>query len=164
MDDTQAYFDRVADQWDAMRKRFFGEGVRNAAVAAANIGPGALVADVGTGTGFLAEAALTAGARVVGIDNSDGMLDQVRQRFAGRPFEARRGDTDALLLGTDGVSCGVDDYGLFDWAQAFDLARETGPQAVLAVVREAEAGDPDGVRWPRPKRHDDQALVLVDGL
>ena len=89
--------------------------------------------------------------------------DPEAARHAGRATWDR-GDTDALLLGTDGVSCGVDDYGLFDWAQALDLARETGPEAVLAVVREAEAGDPDGVRWPRPKRHDDQALVLVDGL
>lgn len=75
-----------------------------------------------------------------------------------------RADTDALLLATDGVSCGVDDYGLFDWSQVLGLARAEGPGAVLAAVRQAELEDPDGVRWPRPKRHDDQALVLVDGL
>src|SRR5919198_4375926 len=90
MDDTREYFDRVADRWDEMRRRFFGEGVRRAAIAAAAIGPGTLVADVGTGTGFLAEAALDAGARVIGVDISDAMLDQVSSRFAGRPFEARK--------------------------------------------------------------------------
>jgi ubiquinone/menaquinone biosynthesis C-methylase UbiE len=57
-----------------------------------------IVADVGTGTGFLAARALEAGARVVGIDFSDAMLAEVRTRFAGRPFEARRGDTAALPM------------------------------------------------------------------
>jgi ubiquinone/menaquinone biosynthesis C-methylase UbiE len=98
MDDTREYFDTVAPQWDAMRRRFFGDGVGKAAIEAAGIGPGMIVADVGTGTGFLAERALEAGARVVGIDFSDAMLAEVRTRFAGRPFEARRGDTAALPL------------------------------------------------------------------
>jgi ubiquinone/menaquinone biosynthesis C-methylase UbiE len=62
-DDTQHYFDKVAHQWDDMRRTFFGEGVREAAIRAADIEPGLIVADVGTGTGFLAEAALAAGAR-----------------------------------------------------------------------------------------------------
>ncbi|QFZ21341.1 protein phosphatase 2C domain-containing protein [Saccharothrix syringae] len=84
-------------------------------------------------------------------------------RHASRASWARD-EVDALLLATDGVSCGVDDYGLFDWPQALDLARREGPAAVLAAVRQAEADDPDGARWPRAKRHDDQALVLVDGL
>ncbi|MBP2335915.1 protein phosphatase 2C domain-containing protein [Saccharothrix coeruleofusca] len=75
-----------------------------------------------------------------------------------------REEVGALLLATDGVSCGVTDYGLLTWPEALDLARSRGPRAVLDVVREAEATDPGGVRWPRAKRHDDQALVLVDGL
>ena len=51
MDETQAYFNAVASQWDAMRRQFFGDGVRRAAIEAAGITPGALVIDVGTGTG-----------------------------------------------------------------------------------------------------------------
>jgi ubiquinone/menaquinone biosynthesis C-methylase UbiE len=96
MDDTQQYFDDVAGKWEEMRRSFFGDGVRRAAVAAAQIAPGALVVDVGTGTGFLAEAALDAGARVIGVDTSDGMLEQVRSRLAGRAFEARAGEVDAI--------------------------------------------------------------------
>ena len=96
MDEAQQYFNDVSGQWEEMRRRFFGEGVRRAAVAAAQVAPGALVVDVGTGTGFLAEAALDAGARVIGVDASDGMLEQVRSRFSGRPFEARAGDVDTI--------------------------------------------------------------------
>jgi hypothetical protein len=65
------------------------------------------------------------------------------------------------LLATDGVSCGVDDYHLFDWPQVLAHAMDTGPVTVLTMVHAAEIADPDGVRWPRPKRHDDKTLVLV---
>ena len=98
MSDTKAYFDTVAGQWDAMRRQFFGDGVRRAAIAAAAVEPGMLIADVGTGTGFLAEAALDAGARVIGVDLSEGMLQQVAQRLAARPFEPRQsGERDIPL-------------------------------------------------------------------
>jgi hypothetical protein len=65
------------------------------------------------------------------------------------------------LIATDGMSCGVDDYHLFDWSEVLALAVSDGPASVLAMVRTAEVADPDGTRWPRPKRHDDKTLVLV---
>jgi hypothetical protein len=72
-----------------------------------------------------------------------------------------RSEVTAALLASDGVSCGVDDYHLFDWPTVLTLATDAGPTAVLAAVRDAEHADSDGLRWPRPKRHDDQAMVLV---
>ena len=98
MSETREYFDQVAGQWDDMRRQFFGDGVRRTAIAAAGIGPGDVVVDVGTGTGFLAEAALDAGARVIGIDLSEGMLAQVSERLAGRPFEGRQSTETSLPL------------------------------------------------------------------
>lgn len=83
-------------------------------------------------------------------------------------YEARqarwpRAETRVVLIATDGVSCGVTDYGIFpDWSAVLDLACAKGLPSVLDQVRDAERSDPDGVRWPRPKPHDDQALVLVD--
>ncbi|RSD25648.1 protein phosphatase 2C domain-containing protein [Amycolatopsis eburnea] len=73
-----------------------------------------------------------------------------------------RADVEAVLLASDGVSIGVDQYELFGWPEVLAIARTDGPDAVLDAVRTAEKQDPDGDRWPRPKRHDDQALVLVD--
>lgn len=67
----------------------------------------------------------------------------------------------AVVLASDGVSCGVDDYGLFDWSRVLRIAEERGVGEVLAQVRAAERDDPGGVRWPRSKRHDDQALAVV---
>lgn len=73
-----------------------------------------------------------------------------------------RADVDAVLIATDGVSIGVDEYQLFDWPGVLQRAREAGPEAVLDAVREAEEQDADCARWPRAKRHDDQVLVLAD--
>lgn len=74
---------------------------------------------------------------------------------------ARRDVTSAMVM-TDGVSCGVQEYGIYpDWTAMLDVALRDGPDAVLDQVRAAERSDPDGVRWPRSKRHDDQALALV---
>jgi len=52
-DDTREYFESVAHKWDEMRRLFFGEGVRNAAIASANITSSSIVADVGDFVGFL---------------------------------------------------------------------------------------------------------------
>lgn len=72
-----------------------------------------------------------------------------------------RASVTSALLASDGVSCGVDDYHLFDWPRVLEHAMTAGPAAVLTMVRAAENSDPDGARWPRPKRHDDKTLVFV---
>lgn len=74
-----------------------------------------------------------------------------------------RGEVSAVLMATDGVSCGVDTYGVFpDWTAVRRLAARDGAEAVLDAVRAAELSDPTGARWPRAKPHDDQALVVVE--
>ena len=74
----------------------------------------------------------------------------------------RRDAVHTVLLATDGVSCGVDDYGLFaDWREVLDITSAKGPEAVLDEIREAESNDPERTRWRRSKVHDDQALAVV---
>jgi ubiquinone/menaquinone biosynthesis C-methylase UbiE len=154
MDDTREYFDKVASQWDDMRRSFFGEGVRQAAIGAARIGPGMVVADVGTGTGFLAESALDAGARVIGIDISDGMLAQVRSRFAGRPFDARAGDTASLPLQAaevDAVLANMMLHHAEDPPAAIkEMARALKPGGILVITD----ADSHAHEWLRAEQHD----------
>jgi hypothetical protein len=77
---------------------------------------------------------------------------------ASRPRDRVR----AVLMATDGVSCGVDDYGVFaDWQTVLQVTSEKSPEAVLDEIRAAEAGDPDRTKWRRPKVHDDQALAVI---
>ena len=152
--DSRDYFDTVADKWDDMRRTFFGEGVRDAAMRAAGIAPGSLVADVGTGTGFLAEAALDAGARVIGIDASEGMLSQARARFAGREFEARRGDVEALPVEdarADAVLANMVLHHAPDPARAIrEMARILKPGGTLVITD----ADTHTHEWLRTEQHD----------
>jgi ubiquinone/menaquinone biosynthesis C-methylase UbiE len=97
-DETREYFQSVADKWDEMRRTFFGEGVRNSAMAAAGITPSSVVVDVGTGTGFMAEGALAAGAHVIGVDSSERMLVQARSHLSQPTFETRVGDVESLPI------------------------------------------------------------------
>lgn len=79
------------------------------------------------------------------------------------------GLTRAALL-TDGASCVVDRYDRVDWPGLLDLVESKGAHEVVALARAAERDDPDGLRWPRPKRHDDATVAycrlaaLVDGF
>ena len=154
MSDTKDYFDNVSDQWDEMRQRFFGEGVRRAAIAAAGVQPGMTVADIGTGTGFLAEAALDAGARVIGVDLSDGMLQQVTTRFSGRPFEARQSTEHELPLEDNEADAIV--------ANMFLHHAEDPPATIARLARALKPGgrlvitdaDSHTHEWLRLEQHD----------
>ena len=66
-----------------------------------------------------------------------------------------------VLAMTDGVSKGVDTYSTPPtWRDAFCVAVRD-PALLVDVVHEAERSDPNGLRWPRSKRHDDKALAVV---
>jgi hypothetical protein len=68
----------------------------------------------------------------------------------------------AAALMSDGVSAIVDVYEEMTWT---DLLRELttlGPVSVLARLREIEASDAAGTRWPRFKTSDDATVATVD--
>jgi len=153
-DATREYFDTIADQWDELRRTFFGDGVRQAVIRAANVGSSSVVADVGTGTGFLAEAALAAGARVIGIDASEGMLGQVRSRFPSDRFEARAGDVEALPLGGSEVDAVLANMVLHHAEHPplaiREMARVLKPGGMLVITDADEHHE----EWLRTEQHD----------
>ncbi|MGY0005591.1 hypothetical protein [Micromonospora sp. I033] len=65
----------------------------------------------------------------------------------------------AALL-SDGASCAVDQFGLFDWAGLLDVAAAEGPAGLIDRVRAAERDHPDRLR--RRKRTDDASVVLCE--
>jgi ubiquinone/menaquinone biosynthesis C-methylase UbiE len=154
MDRTREYFDEISVKWEEMRQAFFGDGVRRAAIAAAGVKPGFVVADVGIGSGFIAEAALDAGARVIGIDNSSGMLAEVARRFAGRPFETRSGEADLLPLADGEVDAVLANMFLHHApdppASIREMARALKPGGTL-VITDADSHEHE---WLRTEQHD----------
>jgi len=78
---SKNYFEKVANQWDQMRKSFFSEKVRKVAVAKADIQAGKLAADIGAGTGFITEELIQNGLNVIAVDQSQAMLDEMKKKF-----------------------------------------------------------------------------------
>jgi ubiquinone/menaquinone biosynthesis C-methylase UbiE len=149
------YFDRVADAWDGMRSGFFGSAVRERALAAAALPAGALAADVGAGSGFLTEALLAAGVRVVAVDRSSSMLAALRERLGTPPgLETRRGDAEALPLedaSLDGVFANMYVHHVERPPDALaEMVRALRPGGRLAVT-DLESHD---FAWLREEHHD----------
>ncbi len=82
-DRVREYFREVAPRWDEMRRSYFTEEVRDAAIARARLGPESVVADVGTGSGFMLAGLVPLVRRAYGFDNSPEMLDAARANLAG---------------------------------------------------------------------------------
>ncbi len=78
---SKEYFDKVAGQWDHMRQGFFSDKVRKVAVAKAGIQAGKLAADIGAGTGFITEELAQNGLRVIAVDQSKAMLEEMKKKF-----------------------------------------------------------------------------------
>ena len=79
--------------------------------------------------------------------------------MAARVGVLSRADLRGIALLSDGATRIADCYGLAGWAEVVDIIRDDGPGALISRVREAEAGDPDGTRWPRGKIRDDATVL-----
>lgn len=79
---SQDYFAQVAGDWDEMRAGYFTAAMRDAAIARAQLSPKAVVADVGTGTGFVIQGLAPHVAQAYGFDESAEMLAVARRNLA----------------------------------------------------------------------------------
>lgn len=96
---SKKYFDKVANQWDTMREVFFSEAVREKAFAVARIEPGKVAADIGAGTGFMTEGLVKRGLRVIAVDQSEAMLEEMAKKFQDTDaVHYRVGEAEALPL------------------------------------------------------------------
>lgn len=67
-----------------------------------------------------------------------------------------------VALLSDGATRFVE-FGLGTFADVLDLLGSAAPEHLFDRVREAEASDPAGERWPRAKRRDDIAAAYLPG-
>lgn len=79
---TRRWFEAVGPEWDGLRRVFHDDTQRARAIARL-VPRGLRVADIGTGTGILAQELAAAGLRVVAIDISERMLRAARRHAAG---------------------------------------------------------------------------------
>jgi arsenite methyltransferase len=79
---SASYFGKVAGQWDDLRSGYFTEAVREAAIRKAYLHPDMTVADVGAGTGFIAEGLAPLVKHVHVLDGSPEMIEIAKKNLA----------------------------------------------------------------------------------
>ena len=92
------FFDRHAEAWDKIAGGFESDLGRERAIAHL-VPPELVVADLGCGTGYMAQALLGRVARLVCVDRSEPMLAEAKARLA-RAARGRPGTAVELRLGT----------------------------------------------------------------
>ncbi len=138
---AEAYFDRQAEQWDAIRALHIDEpAVEAAVVRLLSERPLGVLVDVGTGTGRMLELLGTAAERAIGVDRSPEMLRLARAKLVEAQVSAdlRQGDMYALPLG-DGSADTVVLHHLLHFAQSpertlGEAARLLRPGGRLLIV------------------------------
>ena len=79
---SKEYFAEVAGRWDDLRTGYFTEEMRDDAIRRVQLSPLAVVADVGTGTGFVARGLASRVGRVMGFHESPEMLAVARKNLS----------------------------------------------------------------------------------
>lgn len=94
--DTATYFGREGDHWDRIRTELFG-GTFAAESLLALVDPTWTIADIGCGTGNIAELLAPWVHHVILVDQADHMLEGAKVRLSAYPnVSFRHGTTDAL--------------------------------------------------------------------
>jgi len=171
---SKQYFNKVAQQWDKMREMFFSEAVREKAMAVAGVKPGGIAADIGAGTGFVTEGLVGKGLRVIAVDQSEAMLEEMKKKFQGiGTIDYRVGEAEHLPIEEGGVD--------YVFANMFLHHVENPAAAIREMARILKPGgrliitDLDGHnfqflkkehhdRWMGFKREDVKSWLIAAGL
>jgi len=172
--ESKRYFAQVARRWDEMRSGFFTEEMRDDAIGRARLQPNAVVADIGTGTGFVIQALAPLVRKVYGFDESPEMLAVARRNLANfRNVELIEAPGQKLPLpdgSLDAVFANMYLHHVPDPAAAIaEMVRVLRPGGVL-VLTDADEHDQDWMReamadrWLGFKRDDVRAWLEKAGL
>jgi ubiquinone/menaquinone biosynthesis C-methylase UbiE len=100
MDD---YFDVHASEWEKMRKGYFDESLRREAIRACLPTKEMTVVDIGCGSGYMTEGLAPLVKRVIAIDTSPSMLEELRKRLNFRNIAVVGGDLENIPLSNESV-------------------------------------------------------------
>lgn len=73
------FFDALAEQWDDIRASLFGDALARD-VLRTFLPPGLVVADIGTGTGYVFQLFGASAGKLIAIDNSEAMLQRAAEK------------------------------------------------------------------------------------
>jgi len=142
---VKAFFDDVASDWDTMRIAYYDERVIEQMRAAAMLDDTMTVADVGTGTGFVAAGIAPHVARVLAIDTSPEMLAVARRNLdtlCVTNVDLVEGDVTSLPLHDDSVDAAFANMVLHHAedpaAMLTEMARIVRPAGTVAICDEVE--------------------------
>ena len=143
------FFATAAERWDEVREQLFGPAAGLAPLLGL-IRAEWTVADLGVGTGALAETLAPFASRVIGVDRSEQMLAAAAHRLEGHSnVELRRGDLEAIPIPggeVDVAVLGLVLHYVVDPPLVLrEVARVTRPggRVLLVDMRPHEGGPPD---------------------
>jgi ubiquinone/menaquinone biosynthesis C-methylase UbiE len=136
MDPRERFSNRV-DDYVRYRPSYPAELIRRLSQLG-DLGPGRVVADVGSGTGILTGLLLATGATVIGVEPNASMRQAAEKALAGEPrFESRSGGAESTGLADSSVDL-VTAAQAFHWfdpsptrAELARILRNDGPVALI---------------------------------
>src|SRR4051794_39822274 len=142
---VKAFFDEVASDWDTMRVAYYDERVIEQMSSAAQLDATMTVADVGTGTGYVAAGVSPHVERVIGIDASPEMLAVAQRNLDALGItnvKLIEGDVGTLPLEDDSVDAAFANMVLHHAdnpaAMLTEMARVVRPGGTVAICDEVE--------------------------
>lgn len=143
--DVQTFFEKVASDWDTMRLAYYDERVIEKMALVSRINETTTIADVGTGTGFVAAGMAPRVKKVVGIDNSLAMLKAAKGNLDAlgvRNIALLEGDTAALPLESNSMDAAFANMVLHHAedpaAMLAEMIRVVKPGGTVAITDEVE--------------------------
>ncbi|MBX3389307.1 MAG: metalloregulator ArsR/SmtB family transcription factor [Phycisphaeraceae bacterium] len=147
--DSQAFFGRVAGEWDAVRQDLFGSRFTLHALLEL-LSASWVVADLGCGTGNIAELLAPIVKRVIAVDQSGPMLEAAKQRLKGvKNVEFVESELSSLPLADGSV-----DIAAFGLVLHHVAKPELPLKEAARILRTTEAGVPGRVLVLDMVRHD----------
>lgn len=130
---SKKYFDEISNQWDTIRQSFFSDSIRDKMCETAQVKEGLTAVDIGAGTGFVTQELLSRKLRVIAIDQSQEMLDVIKQKFASKG--------EVICLQADAYSLPLEDESVdYVMANMFLHHVEKPDQAILEMTRILKPG------------------------
>lgn len=143
--EIQEFFERVASDWDTMRLAYYDESVIEKMAEVSGVDEESMVADVGTGTGFVAAGLAPRVKKVVGLDSSQAMLEVARENLASlgaENVELVKGDIAGLPMPDSTVDAALANMVLHHaeepGAMLAEMARVVKPGGTVAITDEVE--------------------------